>query len=309
VLADTFSRLPVGPFRIHVNDRRVCEGFYRGIGLTDVTGTLRAVDKLDKVGPDAVAEMLLATGASPEQARQCLALAAVRSEDLSFVDAVRALGVEHPLLDAGLDALAAVVRTGMERAPGTLVADLHIARGLDYYTGAVYETFLVGDEDFGSVCSGGRYDSLATDGRVTYPGVGISIGVTRLLHLLLSRRGLTASRSTPSCVLVAVPEEAGRPASVAVAAALRARGVPCEVAPSAARFGKQIRYADRRGIPYVWFPAGPVHDPGQGDGGRGDPAASRGHEVKDIRSGEQVPADPDGWLPPAADLRPAVVSR
>ncbi|HYN29297.1 MAG TPA: histidine--tRNA ligase [Dermatophilaceae bacterium] len=300
VVADAFSRLPVGPFRIHVNDRRVCEGFYLGIGLTDVVGTLRAVDKLDKVGPEAVTAMIVATGATADQAERCLALAAIRSEDLSFVEQVRGLRVEHPLLDDGLEALSAVVATGMERAPGTLLADLHIARGLDYYTGAVYETFLVGDEDYGSVCSGGRYDSLATDGRVTYPGVGISIGLTRLLHLLLTRRGLSASRSTPSCVLVAVPDEAGRPASVGVATALRARGVPCEVAPSAAKFGKQIRYADRRGIPYVWFPAGP--------GAAGAPAG-RGHEVKDVRSGEQVPADPGAWLPPAADLRPVVVSR
>ena len=293
VIAEAFTRMPVGPFRIQVNNRKIPEGFYRGIGLEDVANTLRIVDKLDKVGPGAVAEMLLETGASEDQARQCLALAGIRSDDLGFIEQVRALGVSHPTLDEGLAALAAVMSAGMAQAPGILVADLRIARGLDYYTGTVYETQLVGDEDWGSVCSGGRYDSLASDGRTTYPGVGISIGFTRLVHLLVSRRGLTADRATPSCVLVAVTDEASRSASVRVAGELRARGIPCEVAPSAARFGKQIRYADRRGIPYVWFPG----------------AGADGDQVKDIRSGEQVLAEPTGWDPPAEDLRPGLVVR
>ena len=292
VIAEAFGRLPVGEFRIQVNNRRIPEGFYLGIGLTDVAATLRVVDKLDKIGPGPVAEMLLEAGASEDQVRQVLALASIRSTDLSFVDAVRALGVRHPTLDDGLDALAAVISVGMDQAPGVLVADLRVARGLDYYTGTVYETQLVGAESWGSVCSGGRYDSLATDGRTTYPGVGISIGLTRLVHLLVAKRGLTASRSTPAAVLVAVTDEGSRARSRAVAAVLRGNGIPCEVAPSAARFGKQIRYADRRGIPFVWFPG----------------AGEDGDQVKDIRSGEQVDADPATWVCPPADLRPAVVT-
>ena len=237
--------------------------------------------------------MLLESGASEEQARQVLALASVRSTDLGFVDAVRALGVQHPTLDEGLEALAAVISAGLEQAPGVLVADLSVARGLDYYTGTVYETQLVGSESWGSVCSGGRYDSLATDGRTTYPGVGISIGLTRLVHLLVTKRGLTASRSTPAAVLVAVTDEESRGRSRAVATALRGHGIACEVAPSAARFGKQIRYADRRGIPFVWFP------------GAGE---DNGDQVKDIRTGEQVDADAATWQCPPEDLRPSVLT-
>ena len=289
VVAEVFRQLPIGDFRIQVNNRKIPEGFYLGIGLDDVAGTLRIVDKLDKIGPDKVAALLVEAGATPEQAAQCLALAEIRSEDLSFVDEVRALGVEHPTLEEGLTALAAVLRTGMELAPGTLVADLRIARGLDYYTGTVYETQIIGEESFGSICSGGRYDALATDGRTTYPGVGISIGVSRLLALLIGRRGLTGSRSTPTTVLVALTDEDGRLAAMRTASALRARGIAAEVAPSADKFGKQIRYADRRGIPYVWFP---------GDLGE--------DQVKDIRSGEQVAADASDWEPPAADLRPSI---
>jgi histidyl-tRNA synthetase len=173
--------------------------------------------------------------------------------------------------------------------PGAIVADLKIARGLDYYTGTVYETQLIGHESVGSVCSGGRYDALASDGRNTYPGVGISLGLTRLASVLIGRGLVTADRAVPTCVLVAVADEEQRSRSEDVAAALRARGISTEVAPKADKFGKQIRYADRRGIPYVWFPGAGTDD-----------------SVKDIRSGDQVSADPIAWTPPTADLTPTV---
>ena len=292
VIAEVFRKLPVGQMVIQVNNRKIPEGFYLGIGIEDVAGTLRIVDKLDKIGPAKVKDLLVDAGRTPEQADQCLALAAIRSEDLSFVEQVRALGVQHPTLDEGLDALAAVIQAGIDNAPGAMVADLKIARGLDYYTGTVYETQLVGFESWGSFCSGGRYDSLASDGKTTYPGVGISIGVSRLLGLLIGKGLLRSSRSTPACVLVAVNDEETRAGSTGVATELRARGIPCEVAPKPAKFGKQIRYAERRGIPYVWFPGG--------GGGVGD-------QVKDIRSGDQVDADATSWEPPTQDLRPQIL--
>ncbi|HET7305429.1 MAG TPA: histidine--tRNA ligase [Segeticoccus sp.] len=292
VVADAFRRLPVGEFRVQVNNRKIPEGLYRGLGLDDVTSVLRIVDKLDKIGPDAVRELLVEAGATTEQADTCLALAEIRTPDSSFVDRVRALGVEHPTLEEGLAQLKAVVDAAGELAPGLLVADLRIARGLDYYTGTVYETQLVGAEDFGSICSGGRYDALASDGKHTYPGVGISIGVSRLLGKLIADGAVTVSRTTPTTVLVAVLDEEHRGDSMRVAAALRARGVATEVSPTAAKLGKQIRFAERRGIPFVWFPAGD-------DGTSG--------EVKDIRSGEQVPADAGTWCPAdPADLHPVV---
>jgi len=296
VIADAFARIPMGPFRIQVNNRKIPEGFYLGAGIpaADIVTVLRIVDKLDKVGPDACTEMLLAAGRTPEQARSALALAEISAPDGSFADRVRALGVSHPTLDAGLAELTAVVEAAAEHAPGLLVADLKVARGLDYYTGTVYETQLVGQESYGSICSGGRYDALASDGRTTYPGVGISIGVSRLVAKLMP--SLVATRRTPSAVLVSLAAEADRPGAMRVAAALRSRGVPCEVAPAAAKFGKQIRFADRRGIPYVWFPEWT-----DGEGVR------HPHAVKDIRTGDQVAADPASWTPPALDLRPRVV--
>ncbi|MFD2024225.1 histidine--tRNA ligase [Promicromonospora aerolata] len=289
------------PVRILVNNRRVAEGFYRGIGLGDVEGVLRQIDKLDKVGPDKVSELLVTEcGATEDQAKACLALAGISGSDVGVIAEVRALaesyGAVTELLETGLGELEALIGAAARRAPGVVVADLKIARGLDYYTGSVYETVLVGHEQLGSVCSGGRYDTLASDGKNTYPGVGLSIGVSRLVSRLLSAELVRATRSVPSAVLVAVAAEEQRAVSDGVAAALRARGIPVEVAPSAAKFGKQIKYADRRGIPFVWFP-----------GTVGEDGAVGADQVKDIRSGEQVDADAATWEPSAEDRWPRVV--
>src|SRR5690606_23736317 len=179
----------------------------------DPPAALRAVDKLDKIGPDGVAALLSETaGATDAQAKACLALGEISTADASFTDRVRALGVSDPLLDEGLAELVAVVEAAAEHTPGVVVADLSIARGLDYYTGTVYETEMAGYKHLGSVCSGGRYDNLATAGDDRYPGVGISIGVTRILGALFGREALAVSRPVPTCVLVAVPDEASRPA-------------------------------------------------------------------------------------------------
>jgi histidyl-tRNA synthetase len=186
--------------------------------------------------------------------------------------------------------LVRVVETAAAHAPGLCVADLKVARGLDYYTGTVYETQLTGYEKFGSICSGGRYDNLASAGSDRFPGVGISIGVTRILGLLFGADALTVSRSVPTCVLVALPTEERRADCDRIAASLRRRGIATEVAPSAAKYGKQIRFAERRGIPFVWFPG----------------AEGEADTVKDIRSGEQGEADAATWSPPEADLRSTV---
>jgi histidyl-tRNA synthetase len=291
VMASVLAELPIPPAVIQVNNRKLAEGFYRGVGADDPAAVLRAIDKLDKIGPAKVADLLVGeAGLSAAAADRCLELAAIRTSDASFADRVRALGVTDVLLDEGIEELVAVVDGANARRAGSVVADLRIARGLDYYTGTVYETQLVGFESVGSIASGGRYDSLATDGRQTYPGVGISLGVTRLVSILLGRDLVAVSRPVPSVVLVAVVDDATRSDSEDVAARLRARGIACEVAPAADKFGKQIKHADRRGIPYVWFP---------------DPT---GDTVKDIRTGEQVGAVADTWSPHFSELRPTVTS-
>ena len=281
VMAEALDRLPLPNVSVQVNNRKLIQGFYRGLGIPDVTAAIRVIDKLDKQAPEAVAEQLVeVAGATEVQAQRCLELATIRVTDTSFVERVRALGVEDELLETGLSELAAVIE-GCAAVTGghvTVEANLRIARGLDYYTGTVLEIFMAGYERLKSIGGGGRYDALASDGRTTYPGVGVSFGVSRTLIPLLADGVLAPGPKVPSRVLVTLLDEESRPASDAVAAALRARGIACEVAASAQKLGKQIRYAERRDIPFVWFPG-----------------ASGTHEVKDIRSGDQVVADPGSW--------------
>ena len=298
VMVEALGALPLPPLSFQVNNRKLIQGFYRGLGIADVTTAIRVIDKLDKLPAETVAAQLFEqAGATPEQAEQCLRLATIRVADTSFVEQVRALGVEDDLLDIGLDELAAVLEgcASLTSDRVSVEANLRIARGLDYYTGTVIEVFMAGYERLKSVGGGGRYDALASDGKTTYPGVGISFGVSRTVVPLIADGVLSGSRMVPSAVLVAVTDDEARAASTAVATALRARGVACEVSADAARFGKQIRAAERRGIPFVWF----IQDPGDG---------TVTHQIKDIRSGDQVEADHSTWTPPEADLRPQVVT-
>ena len=213
--------------------------------------------------------------------------------DTSFVERVRALGVEDELLDEGLAELAAVVEGCAARTVRqvTVEANLRIARGLDYYTGTVFEIFMAGYERLKSIGGGGRYDALASDGRTTYPGVGVSFGVSRTLIPLLADGVVSGSRSVPSAVLVALVDEESRPTSDAVA------DQPCAPAASRARSPRARRSsASRSGTPS-----------GAASRSSGSPGPTA-HEVKDIRSGDQVPADPATWTPPTEDLRPQIVS-
>lgn len=293
VMAEILAQLPLPSFTIHANTRRLSEGFFAAIGVEDRAAVLRCLDKLPKIGADAVRGLLMTEASlQAEQADKCLAFASIRTRDTSFAQQVRELGGSSEEIEEGIAQLSAVIERVEAAVPGVILADLSIARGLDYYTGTVFETFVSGHENLGSICSGGRYDRLAADNRHSYPGVGLSIGLSRLVSRMLAVPLVQVSRSVPTCVLVAVADEADRVRSEAVARALRGRGISCEVAPTAAKFGKQIRYADRRGIPFVWFPG------------------EKADEVKDIRSGEQVTADAAHWTPPAEDLtvqvRPAV---
>lgn len=289
ILQSILRRLPIPPVVVHVNNRKILSGFYAALGVTDVDAVLRIVDKLDKLGEERVMSLLVGeAGLERTVAQSCLQLGRIQTPGRGFVQEVRALGVSGELLDEGLDELARVMDTLADLPRGSVVADLRIARGFDYYTGTVYEGLLHGFESIGTVCAGGRYDNLVggADAKVKLPGVGATLGITRLLGPLFGKNLLVASRPTPTCVLVALPAEDARPAADAVARGLRERGVPCEVFHEGARFGKQIRYADRKGIPFVWFP--PAAD--------GEP-----HTVRDIRTGDQPEADPATWMPPESD--------
>lgn len=283
---------------VHANNRKLSEGFYRGLGLTDIEGVLREIDKLDKIGADEVVKLLISEcGADEQQACACLELAELTAKDgtqlrekFDELCAKHNIGQEsdaYRLAREGLDTLAMIVDEAAITRPGSVIADLKIARGLDYYTGSVYETFLDGAEQLGSICSGGRYDNLASQGNKKYPGVGLSIGLSRLVSYMLHTAGAQASRVSPAVVMVAVWDEAGRLECNHIAAHLRERGIAADVAPKATKLGKQIKYADKLGIPYVWFPADASVD---AEGSDHD-------EVKNIITGEQVSADVKSWQP------------
>ena len=294
LLIEILDAFPMPKVTILINNRKVMDGFFKALGIVDAAETLRIVDKLAKIGEEKVAQILQRT-LSESQTQAILKLCHIQSDDCSFVDEVRALGVSSPILDEGLTELAAVVEGNSHLRRGAIRADLRIARGFDYYTGTVYEGLMEGFESIGAVCSGGRYENLVSEasaGKKNYPGIGVSIGVTRILGLLMGRGHLVASRSTPTCVLVALNNAESRPASVAVARALRSRQIPAEVFDEPRKFGDQIKYATKKGIPYVWFC---------------DVDGSGRHEVRDLSESSQSEADPASWLPKPELLEPTII--
>lgn len=304
VMLEALDALGIGPVRMEVNNRRLLQALLgtpgEGTNDQEFAELLRVLDKYDKIGADGVEEELTAMGVGADRIRLVLEVARISTSNPEELrQRVLALGVDSDAVKSSLNELCSLLEGASRVAPGQVKASLRIARGLDYYTGSVYETLLPGYEGFGSICSGGRYDSLVSEGRRVYPGVGLSIGVTRLVSLILREGLLTPTRPTPTVVMVAVNEEASRNYSETVAEALRHRGISAEVSHTATKFGKQIRNAERRGIPYVWFP-------GTGPDGEGAPELDT---VKDIRSGDQRTADAKTWTPPTADLRPSVVPR
>jgi histidyl-tRNA synthetase len=284
IVHEILTSLALPTWSININNRKVLQGFYEGLGIADPLAVIRVADKIDKIGADGVRRNLIdQLGMAPRQASACLDLAAIRGADASVVDAIAALGVKSDLLAAGLDELAFVLAALADLPAGTIVADLSIARGLDYYTGTVYEGKFADWPSYGSICSGGRYENLAGSFiRRDLPGIGMSIGLTRILAKLVAEGLLPTGPKCPTDVLVVIPSAERRAQAAATAARLRARGLNTELYHQADKLAKQIRYASRKGIPFVWFP--PFED--------GKP-----HEVKDLTTGVQTCADPDAWRP------------
>lgn len=284
IALDVLSRLPIGPVRLHINNRKILQGFYQGLGIRDAVGAIRIADKLDKIGRDGViAGMTGELGLSREVAEKCVELAAIRTGDTGFAALVRAFGIENETLEAGLEELTFVMLELAHLPKGTVVADMSIARGFDYYTGTVYEGKLVDYPDFPTVCAGGRYDNLVGSySRQKLPGVGISIGFSRIFSKLVKEGRIEANAKCPTDVMVACLPCAARAEVAACARRLRERGFKVEMYHEEKSLKAQMKYASRKGIPYVWFPAN---------------AAQAEHEVKNMTTGEQAPAELDNWKP------------
>jgi histidyl-tRNA synthetase len=284
IIYEIFRRLEISDFRLHINNRKILAGYLHGLGIEDANAAIRVLDKLDKIGRDGVLSQLQSNlGLQQELASRCLALASIRSFDHSFVEQVRALGIKTDKLDAGLEELAFVIDSLSELPQGVVLADLSIARGLDYYTGTVYEGKLVEFPSYGSICAGGRYDDLA--GAFIsrkLPGVGITLGLTRLFAALLAEGRVKVRPKSPAQVLIVFPNAERRDEAIQTAKTLRERGFNVEMYHSPGKIAQQMRYASRKGIPYVWFP--PFEDGGV-------------HEVKNMSTEEQAAADPYTWKP------------
>ena len=259
VIYSVFKDLNFGPFTIQINNRKLMRGLFEGLGVTDSekqANALREVDKLDKRGIDYVRETLSSETIGLSSAAAQKILDFVQTRSTTHADALSklsALGSGSDIFNEGIAELREVLELikAMGVPESYYAINFSIARGLDYYTGTVYETTLNDHPQIGSICSGGRYDNLAANYTKSHlPGVGISIGATRLFYQLREANLLPAAQSTVK-VLVTQMDEAQLPEYLKVASLLRSAGIATEVVLEAGKLGKQFKYADRAGIRFV----------------------------------------------------------
>ena len=283
IIFKTFSALGLKRFQIRVNNRKILNGFYAMLGLTERSGdVMRAVDKLDKIGPEKVRAILMEDlELSETNADEILKFIAIGGGNAAVLEALNSYRGRNELFDTGLDELGTVVKyLGDFGVPAeNFAVDLTIARGLDYYTGTVYETTLLDHPEIGSVCSGGRYDNLAefyTDRKL--PGAGISIGLTRLFYVLGEQGMLNPELPTAPADVLILPMTEDLSAAISLATRLRENGIRTQLHCENKKFKQKIGYADKLGIPYVIF---------LGE----DEAAANVVACKDMATGEQTKLD------------------
>ena len=280
IIYQTFTRLGLKRFQIRVNNRKILNGFYAMLGLTEQSGAImRTVDKLDKIGPDKVRELLLSDcGLREDQAAEILKFIAITGSNAEVLAALEGYMGRHELFDTGLSELKTVVKylADFGVPEENFAVDLTIARGLDYYTGTVYETTLLDHPEIGSVCSGGRYDNLAeyyTDRQL--PGVGISIGLTRLFYVLGEQGMLNPELPTAPADVLVLPMTEDLAPAISLSTRLRGAGVRTQLYTEQKKFKAKMNYADKIGVPYVIF---------LGD----DEIAAGVVACKDMKTGEQT---------------------
>ena len=280
IIYQTFTSLGLKRFQIRVNNRKILNGFYAMLGLTEQSGDImRTVDKLDKIGAEKVRTLLVdECGVSAESADEILKFIAIAGGNEQVLTALESYRGRNEVFDEGLDQLNTVVKylSAFGVPAENFAVDLTIARGLDYYTGTVYETTLLDHPEIGSVCSGGRYDNLAeyyTDRQL--PGVGISIGLTRLFYVLGEQGLLNPDLPTAPADVLILPMTAELSPAVTLATRLRAAGVRTQLYTEQKKFKAKMSYADKLGVPYVVF---------LGD----DEIAGNVVACKDMTSGEQT---------------------
>lgn len=258
IIYKTFSRLGLKRFKIRINNRKVLNGFFAMLGLSDkASDVMRTIDKLEKIGPDKVREILTKDcGATSEQADEILKFITIEGGTQGILEALKGYEGKNETLDQGISELTTVATymEGFGVPADHFEIDLTIARGLDYYTGTVYETTMLDHPEIGSICSGGRYDNLAeyyTDKKL--PGVGISIGLTRLFFVLQDKDYLNQNPpASPADVMILPMTDEVGPA-IELATRLRDNGIRVQLHCEKKKFKAKITYADKLAIPYVIF--------------------------------------------------------
>ena len=258
IIYKTFSRMGLKRFKIRINNRKVLNGFFAMLGLTERAGdVMRTIDKLEKIGADKVREILVEDcGASAEQADEILKFITIEGGTQGIRTMLEQYKGKNDVLDQGIEELGTVARY-MEAfgVPADhFEIDLTIARGLDYYTGTVYETTMLDHPEIGSICSGGRYDNLAeyyTDKKL--PGVGISIGLTRLFFVLQDKQYLNDNPPPSPADVLILPMTDDLGPAIELATRLRENGVRVQLHCEKKKFKAKITYADKLAIPYVIF--------------------------------------------------------
>ena len=257
IIYQVFNRLGLRRFQVRVNNRKILNGFYEMLGLSEQAGdVMRTVDKLEKIGADKVKGLLMELGVPEEKAGEILGFIGITGSNEQVLEALEAYRGRNELFDLGLDELKTVVKYlgGFGVPEENFAVDLTIARGLDYYTGTVYETFMVEHPEIGSICSGGRYDNLAeyyTD--KILPGVGISIGLTRLFFILNEQGMLNEERNTAPADVLLLPMVEDLSPAVELATRFRNAGVRVQLYGEQKKFKAKMNYADKIGVPFVVF--------------------------------------------------------
>jgi histidyl-tRNA synthetase len=257
IIYQVFNRLGLRRFQVRVNNRKILNGFYEMLGLSEQAGdVMRTVDKLEKIGADKVKGLLMELGVSEEKAGEILRFIGITGSNEQVLEALEAYRGRNELFDLGLDELKTVVKYlgGFGVPEENFAVDLTIARGLDYYTGTVYETFMLDHPEIGSICSGGRYDNLAeyyTD--KVLPGVGISIGLTRLFFVLNEQGMLNQERNTAPADVLLLPMVEDLSPAVELATRFRNAGVRVQLYGEQKKFKAKMNYADKIGVPFVVF--------------------------------------------------------
>jgi histidyl-tRNA synthetase len=254
VIYSTFKALGFSDFTIRLNNRKILNGFFESLKVTDKAEVLRIIDKLEKIGQSAVLAELKAIGLSDEDAQSVLRFVNIKGSCSEIIENLRNMGVQNEMFLGGIDELELVINyiDSFKVPSGNYTIDLTIARGLDYYTGTIYETILNQYPSIGSVCSGGRYDNLAQNYTTKkLPGVGISIGLSRLFYQLREAGVLGESKkATPSQILV-IPMKETMAQALELATRVRDSGIAAEIYFNEGKIGKKFSYADKLGIPFA----------------------------------------------------------